>query len=71
MKDRRARQLYEQGVIAIYIIGSDERAVMIGTFYGQTGGHDNEDAAQKTDGIIEILVDEMENHGGNPEMHYG
>ena len=44
---------------------------MVGNFYGQTGGHENEDAAKKTDDILEVLVAEMGGHGSIPKCVVG
>ena len=71
LKTRRARQLYEQGVLGVYIINTGERAVVVGTLYGRTGGHEKEAAAQCTDGIIEALVAELEGHKGVPRCLMG
>ena len=52
----RARRLYEQGVMAVYSLGNGQNAALVGVFYGETGGHQREGAAQKTDDIIDVLM---------------
>ena len=63
LNSKKARKLHEQGTMGVYIVSNGEKSIMIGIFYGETGGHEKEVAAQKTDEIIETLVNEVQGHG--------
>ncbi len=71
LKTRKARQLYEQGAMALYVVSTGTKNIMIGNVYGETGGHQKEAAAQKTDGRIEAIVNELAEHEKMPTCIVG
>ncbi len=49
----------------MYIVSTNDRAIMIGTFYEETGGHEKAGAAQKTDDLLKTLVEKWGSMGGS------
>lgn len=68
---KRARIAYEQGRLAMYWVQNGGRRAIFATVYGKTGGHEDHEAAQVTDDLLEICVEEFTTHPGIPKCITG
>ena len=71
MNTKRARIAYEQGRMAIYWLQNRGKAVIVATVYGKTGGHDDLEAAQYTDDLLDACHCEFATQPAVPKCIVG
>ena len=65
------RHIYEMGRVALYRLEVEGTRFIFGVVYGATGGHDDTEAAQKTDDIVQVLQKEVDEEQDVPTFFIG